>query len=110
MEAHRMILYIPCQIQLQLCLSFSDPIPTDLGGIFSFFPEYVSLLPLPMHFHFVLQLDQKRRPLATLISCLTRLISYVDLILLIRWPIVDSTHKVSFVSFCGMMTMEPGKR
>lgn len=39
-------LHIPCQIQLQLCLSFSDPIPTHLGSIFVFFLGHMSLVAL----------------------------------------------------------------
>lgn len=45
------ILHVPCQIQLQLCLSFSDdPISTHPGSILMLFPGCMSLVPLSMHF------------------------------------------------------------
>ncbi|KAK4806814.1 hypothetical protein QYF61_005610 [Mycteria americana] len=54
-----LILRIPCQIQLQLRLSFPDPIPMYLGSVLIFFPGYTSLVPLPMHFLLTLQFDQE---------------------------------------------------
>lgn len=105
-----MILYIPCQIQLQLCLSFSDPIPTDPGGIFRCFQNACPC------FHYLcissLCFSSIRREgcySAMLISCLACLISYIDLVLLIQQPIVDSNHEICFVNLGGMMTTEPAK-
>lgn len=40
--------HIPCQIQLQFCLSFSDYIPTYLASIPKIFPGYTALVPLPV--------------------------------------------------------------
>ncbi|KAK4806815.1 hypothetical protein QYF61_005611 [Mycteria americana] len=51
-----LILRIPCQIQLQLRLSFPDPIPMYLGSVLIFFPGYMSLVPLPTHFLLTLYL------------------------------------------------------
>lgn len=42
------IFHIPCQIQLQFCLSFSDYIPTYLASIPKIFPGYTALVPLPV--------------------------------------------------------------
>ncbi|KAK4827421.1 hypothetical protein QYF61_017859 [Mycteria americana] len=49
-EALLVILCIPCQVQLQLCLGLPNPIPTQAGSIPILFPGYLSLLPLPVQF------------------------------------------------------------
>ncbi|KAK4816375.1 hypothetical protein QYF61_016279 [Mycteria americana] len=41
------ILCIPGQVQLQLCIGLPDPIPTLPGSVPILFPGYLSLLPLP---------------------------------------------------------------
>ncbi|KAK4829131.1 hypothetical protein QYF61_002210 [Mycteria americana] len=43
-EALLIVLCIPCQVQLQLCLGLPDPIPTQPGSIPILFPGYLSLL------------------------------------------------------------------
>ena len=47
-EVHVVILRIPRQVQLQLCLGPPDLIPTQLGSIPILFVRYLSLLPLPV--------------------------------------------------------------
>ncbi|KAK4810535.1 hypothetical protein QYF61_004498 [Mycteria americana] len=58
-EALLIILLIPCHIQLQLCLSFPDPISTHPGSVPIFFPGYTSLVPLPVHFLLTLYFEQE---------------------------------------------------
>jgi len=53
------ILRIPCQIQLQLCLSFLDRIPTHVVSIPILSPGYTSLVLLPGHFLLALLFDQE---------------------------------------------------
>lgn len=76
-EALLIILHTPCQIQLQLCTSSPEPIPAHLGSVPIFFPGYMSLGPLPVHFLPTLWFDQEvltepRRSPAFLAPFLTR--------------------------------------
>jgi len=43
------ILSIPCQVQLQVCLGLPDPTPAKPGSIPMLLLRYLSLLPLPVH-------------------------------------------------------------
>lgn len=58
-EAFLVLLFTPCQVQFQLCLDLSDPMPTQPSSISILLPGYLSLLPLPVHFLLALQFDQQ---------------------------------------------------
>lgn len=47
-----------CQVHFQLGFSLPDSLPTQSSSIPILLPQYLSLLPLPVHFLLVLQFDQ----------------------------------------------------
>jgi len=49
-EALLIILCVPCQVQIQLCLGLPDAIATKPGSVPMLFPEYLSLLSLLVQF------------------------------------------------------------
>ena len=53
-EALLVMLNIPCQVQLQLCLGPPDLVSTQPGRFPILFLGYLSLLPLPVQFLLVL--------------------------------------------------------
>lgn len=59
------------------------------------------MLSLPMHIPPCASVRSEGCYSATLLSCLACLISYIDLILLIQHPAVDSNHKICFVNLGG---------
>ena len=55
MEALLVLLGIPCKVKFKLGLGFLDLSPTQPSSFLSLFPQYLSLLPLPVHFLLALQ-------------------------------------------------------
>ena len=59
MEALLVLLGIPCKVKFKLGLGFLDLSPTQPSSFLSLFPQYLSLLPLPVHSLLALQFDQQ---------------------------------------------------
>ena len=58
-EAFVGFLYAPYQVQFHLGLVLPDPVPTQPRSTPTLVPEYLSLLPLPVHFLLAVQFDQQ---------------------------------------------------